>query len=186
MFQRGSWSSLITGQAHLYLKSQCQYKPWPAPDGATRAQGGNWTRRGRRRSSPRLRKGSSLQQKPLCYKAGMLSFIPGYVFWKASAGPVPGGGLRRLGHGEVLLSSPNKSTTQQKLGRGRLGVLQALRLARPRRPRGLHGNPCPPAPSRLTPTIHRGLQETTAPRRPCGEARLPSGQCGSPSPPPAP
>lgn len=81
---------------------------------------------------------------------------------------------------------PNRSTTQQKLGRGRLGLLQALRLARPRMPRGLHGNPCPPAPSRLTPTIHRGLQETTPPRRPCGEVRLPSGQCGSPSPPPEP
>lgn len=41
---------------------------------------------------------------------------------------------------------PNRSTTQQKLGRGRLGLLQALRLARPRMPRGLHGNPCPPRP----------------------------------------
>ena len=34
LFQRGTWSSLITGQAHLYLKSQRRYKPWPAPDGA--------------------------------------------------------------------------------------------------------------------------------------------------------
>lgn len=104
-----------------------------------------------------------MQQKPLCYKAGMLSFIPSYVFQTASAGPVPGGGLRGLG--AVLLSSPARPTTQQKQGWGRPGLLQALRLAGQRRPRGPHGNTCPlpPGTGRCRPR-HQQADSRHAPR----------------------
>lgn len=76
---------------------------------------------------------------------------------------------------------PNRSTTQQKLGRGRLGLLQALRLARPRMPRGLHGNPCPPPPpAGWLPPSTAASKKLHPPEGLAGRSAFPAGSAAPP------